>query len=161
MFRKGSYGLDLQINRLITYTVSPFINISGLSLIKLVRTQASKFFMVNCWKNKIYQFQFNIQKGGLTVPCSNGKTTEKGLTFFSSTFGSTFTSWIFTESHRSSSPPLVYKTQIRNVATCWDIIKSTVSIRKILVHNCECICYGFLKDKHKKKNGAKIGSGDK
>jgi len=30
------------------YTVSPFMNISGLSLIKLVRTHESKSFIVNC-----------------------------------------------------------------------------------------------------------------
>jgi hypothetical protein len=34
-----------------TYTVSPFMNISGLSLIKLVRTQESNPFMVN-WKHE-------------------------------------------------------------------------------------------------------------
>jgi len=33
-----------------TYTVSPFMNISCLSLIKLVRTQESKSFMIN-WES--------------------------------------------------------------------------------------------------------------
>lgn len=36
---------DLKQN--LAYTVSPFINISGLSLIKLVRIQESKSFIVN------------------------------------------------------------------------------------------------------------------
>lgn len=37
-----------------TYTESPFMNISGLSLIKLVRTQHSKSLIVNwhVWKRK-------------------------------------------------------------------------------------------------------------
>uniref|UniRef100_A0A2P2IP66 Ubiquitin-related modifier 1 homolog n=1 Tax=Rhizophora mucronata TaxID=61149 RepID=A0A2P2IP66_RHIMU len=54
-------------------TESPFMNISGLSLIKFVRTQASKSFIIN---------------------------------FPVSLFGSTFTLCIFTDSQRSSSPPL-------------------------------------------------------
>lgn len=36
-----------------TYTESPFMNISGLSLITLVRTQESKFFIVNWLKKRM------------------------------------------------------------------------------------------------------------
>lgn len=38
--------------KLKAYTESPFMNISGLSLIKFVRTQTSKSFIVNCKRHK-------------------------------------------------------------------------------------------------------------
>lgn len=48
--RKFSHELKYQLDQMTSYTVSPFINISGLSFIKFVRTHESKCFTVSCIK---------------------------------------------------------------------------------------------------------------
>ena len=102
------------LRSLKTYTASPFMNVSALSLIKLVRTKDSKFLMVN-WEstkpNTIIYYWVSFRYAAyikilIKISCLQHLKFNKMITL-STPFGrSTFTLWTLSDSHKSSKPPL-------------------------------------------------------